>query len=210
MTAAEKKETKQKIIETARILFSKHGFKGTSVRQIADECEVNVAAINYHFGSKEALYWSIIDDVYVWMNNSVLKLIENSKDEKQFARNLFRFMREHRDYATATMKTFLSDQAPPPESDNPHVQNMQCELGPPGAVHVGAFLKKLYPEATDEGLEWMVMCLFSSVFHFAVMTCSVHYDALKKQSMPVDKIESHLVRQAEALANHMANKANWK
>ncbi len=208
MTAAEKMETKQKIIETARILFSKHGFKGTSIRQIAEACDVNIAAINYHFGSKEALYWSIINDVYDWMDENALEITQRSKDVKDLARNLFRFMREHQHHATATMKTFLSDQAPPPESDHPYTEKLQCQMGPPGGAHIAQFLKKHYPEATPDGLEWMVMCLFSSIFHFAVMTCSAQYD-LKKENMPIEKVEKNLVRQAEALAIHMSNKKFW-
>ena len=44
-----------KIIETAEALFAETGFSGTSVRDIADKADINVAMISYYFGSKEKL-----------------------------------------------------------------------------------------------------------------------------------------------------------
>lgn len=43
------------IMETAEILFAEKGFNGTSVRDIADKANVNLAMISYYFGSKEKL-----------------------------------------------------------------------------------------------------------------------------------------------------------
>ncbi|MCF0073820.1 TetR family transcriptional regulator [Dyadobacter sp. CY261] len=43
------------IIEVAERLFSQKGFAGTSVRDIAQEADVNVSMISYYFGSKEKL-----------------------------------------------------------------------------------------------------------------------------------------------------------
>jgi AcrR family transcriptional regulator len=44
-----------KIITTAEELFAENGFSGTSVRDIAEKADVNVAMISYYFGSKEKL-----------------------------------------------------------------------------------------------------------------------------------------------------------
>ena len=43
------------IIEVAEQLFAQKGFAGTSVRDIAQEADVNVSMISYYFGSKEKL-----------------------------------------------------------------------------------------------------------------------------------------------------------
>jgi len=48
-------ETQGKILDTAERLFGEHGYAGTSLRQIIAEAGVNLAAIHYHFGSKEEL-----------------------------------------------------------------------------------------------------------------------------------------------------------
>jgi TetR/AcrR family transcriptional regulator, regulator of cefoperazone and chloramphenicol sensitivity len=48
--------SREKILYTALRLFAEHGFKKTSVREIAKESAANVAAIAYYFGDKAGLY----------------------------------------------------------------------------------------------------------------------------------------------------------
>ena len=47
--------TKERILGAAEELFALHGFSGTSLRQVTGRADVNIAAVNYHFGSKENL-----------------------------------------------------------------------------------------------------------------------------------------------------------
>jgi AcrR family transcriptional regulator len=47
--------TKQRILDSAEALFARHGFAGASLRQVTAAASVNLAAVNYHFGSKENL-----------------------------------------------------------------------------------------------------------------------------------------------------------
>lgn len=47
--------TKDRILGAAEELFALHGFAGTSLRQVTTRADVNIAAVNYHFGSKENL-----------------------------------------------------------------------------------------------------------------------------------------------------------
>jgi AcrR family transcriptional regulator len=46
---------------TARRLFADAGLEATSVRQLAREARVNIAAVNYYFGSKENLYLEVCE-----------------------------------------------------------------------------------------------------------------------------------------------------
>jgi AcrR family transcriptional regulator len=48
-------EKQVQIMETAEILFAEKGFNGTSVRDIAEKANVNLAMISYYFGSKDKL-----------------------------------------------------------------------------------------------------------------------------------------------------------
>ena len=48
-------DTRERILDAAERLFMAHGYDGTSMRQITGDAGVNLAAVNYHFGSKEAL-----------------------------------------------------------------------------------------------------------------------------------------------------------
>ena len=48
-------DTRARILAAAEQLFTEHGFEATSLRLITGAAKVNLAAVNYHFGSKEAL-----------------------------------------------------------------------------------------------------------------------------------------------------------
>ena len=48
--------TRERILDTAERLFAARGFAATSVREITDDAEANLGAVNYYFRSKENLY----------------------------------------------------------------------------------------------------------------------------------------------------------
>lgn len=48
-------QTRERLIVAARELFSQHGFQAATVREICRRAGANVAAVNYHFGSKNGL-----------------------------------------------------------------------------------------------------------------------------------------------------------
>jgi len=50
-----KNDTKDRIVSAAERLFSERGFAGTSLRTVTSEAGVNLAAVHYHFGTKDAL-----------------------------------------------------------------------------------------------------------------------------------------------------------
>jgi len=52
--------TKARILDAAEALFMEHGFEATSLRAITAAAAVNLAAVNYHFGSKEELFQAVL------------------------------------------------------------------------------------------------------------------------------------------------------
>lgn len=48
-------QTRARLVEAARAVFSECGFQGATVREICRRADANVAAVNYHFGSKDGL-----------------------------------------------------------------------------------------------------------------------------------------------------------
>ncbi|GAB4189664.1 MAG: TetR/AcrR family transcriptional regulator [Wenzhouxiangellaceae bacterium] len=52
--------TRQRLLESAEILFSQQGFTATPLRQITEHAKANLAAVNYHFGSKIALIREVL------------------------------------------------------------------------------------------------------------------------------------------------------
>src|SRR5260221_7638588 len=53
-------ETRTRILNAAEELFMQHGFEGTSMRLLTTKAGVNLAAVNYHFGSKDALIEAVV------------------------------------------------------------------------------------------------------------------------------------------------------
>lgn len=54
------KNTETKIMQAAETLFSQYGFKAVTTREIAKKAGVNLCALNYHFGTKKALYERVL------------------------------------------------------------------------------------------------------------------------------------------------------
>jgi AcrR family transcriptional regulator len=49
-------QVRQRLLDAGEALFAAHGFEAANVREITRRAGCNIAAINYHFGGKEALY----------------------------------------------------------------------------------------------------------------------------------------------------------
>ncbi|NRA61919.1 MAG: TetR/AcrR family transcriptional regulator [Psychrobium sp.] len=56
----QKIDTKTKILNAAEQLFAERGFADTSLRLITSQAEVNLASVNYHFGSKKELIQAVL------------------------------------------------------------------------------------------------------------------------------------------------------
>lgn len=55
--------TREDLIRAAEVLFARQGFQATSLRQITEAADANVASVNYHFGSKKGLLIEVLDGV---------------------------------------------------------------------------------------------------------------------------------------------------
>lgn len=53
-------DTKERILDSAELLFSSEGIANTSLRSLTDHAKVNLAAVNYHFQSKDALVQAVL------------------------------------------------------------------------------------------------------------------------------------------------------
>lgn len=68
--------TKARILDAAEDLFIEHGFEAMSMRQITSRAAVNLAAVNYHFGSKEALIHAMLSRRLDQLNEERLRLLD--------------------------------------------------------------------------------------------------------------------------------------
>jgi AcrR family transcriptional regulator len=67
--------TQSRILDAAEALFMEHGFEATSLRQITSVAGVNLAAVNYHFGSKDDLFEAVLTRRLDPMNQERLALL---------------------------------------------------------------------------------------------------------------------------------------
>ncbi|WP_066901999.1 TetR/AcrR family transcriptional regulator [Mycolicibacterium houstonense] len=64
-------ETRERLVDAAVRLFTRHGFAGTSLQMIADELGFTKAAIYYHFRTREQLLTAVLDPVLAQMQQIV-------------------------------------------------------------------------------------------------------------------------------------------
>ena len=76
-------ETRTRILDAAEALFMLHGFEGTSMRQLTSDAGVNLAAVNYHFGSKDALIEAVFRRRLDPMNASRIAALEALEGESR-------------------------------------------------------------------------------------------------------------------------------
>ncbi len=118
-------ETKTRILDAAELLFAQHGLSETSLRAITDAASVNLAAVNYHFGSKEALIHAVFARRLKPVNERRLAMLDEALATKSGKARLRGILRA---FALPLLETaFL----PPQESSQ---------------VQLGALMIRLYTE----------------------------------------------------------------
>jgi AcrR family transcriptional regulator len=71
--------THERILNAAEKLFAQHGHDGTTLREITKAAGVNLAAVNYHFGSKQALYTEVFQRVIRPINERRLAILADAE-----------------------------------------------------------------------------------------------------------------------------------
>ncbi len=74
-------DTKSRILDAAEQLFMEHGFEATSLRSLTSSAGVNLAAVNYHFGTKEELFQSVLTRRLDPMNQERIDLLAKLERE---------------------------------------------------------------------------------------------------------------------------------
>ena len=77
------KETQTRILDAAEELFMQHGFEGASMRMLTAKAGVNLAAVNYHFGSKDALIEAVFRRRLDPMNAERVAALERREQEAE-------------------------------------------------------------------------------------------------------------------------------
>ena len=83
-------DTKDRILDAGERLFAQRGFHTTSLRAVTSEAKVNLAAVNYHFGSKNTLLDAIMERRIKPLNEKRLQMLRQvlEKEDSLTVRNI--------------------------------------------------------------------------------------------------------------------------
>jgi TetR/AcrR family transcriptional regulator len=99
--------TKEKLLETATGLFAERGYDGVSIRDIAKASGCNLGAVTYHFGSKEALFGTVVETRLAPLKENVRRIAEGDDDPEQKLRQLLSAFAEHVLHAEPALRAMI-------------------------------------------------------------------------------------------------------
>ena len=76
MTESQDVNTKSALLAAAIKVFADKGFNSATVRDICGQARANVAAVNYHYGSKDGLYAAVLEEIFP--KDTDWKILEDS------------------------------------------------------------------------------------------------------------------------------------
>lgn len=103
-------DTKERIHHAALDLFGEYGLGGASVRDICAKAEANIAAVNYYFGGKDALYAAVVKTVFEdTYEIAPMPRLDDAPDEpeRQLAKWLDWYIRRQYDPRAALLMRFI-------------------------------------------------------------------------------------------------------
>ncbi len=118
-------DTKQSILDSAEYLFARNGYRGTSLREVTGRAKVNLAAVNYHFGSKKILVEEVIKRRLLPLNSIRKKRLEEVRTEAE--------MKEKRPDIRAVLSAFI-------------VPTLKFKESNPGAEHFFTFIGRSFTD----------------------------------------------------------------
>ena len=89
-------ELQQRLLDTAELLFAEQGYAATSIRQIAEDSDVNPALVHYYFGSKNDLLVAVMDRALLPLAKAISEMkLAGSVSIEDFADLLFNMGEKH-------------------------------------------------------------------------------------------------------------------
>lgn len=95
-------DARKRLLDASEFLFAEKGFAGTSVREIVKRAGCNIAAVNYHFGTKDNLYRDVFLRFWGEMKAARVNAIREVMDDRRELATLERLLRN---FATMFMET---------------------------------------------------------------------------------------------------------
>ncbi len=150
----ERADTKTRILDTAEKLFGQNGFEATSLRDITAEAEVNLAAVNYHFQSKDSLIDAVIQRRIEPINRCRLEMLDLAGPDPTVEQVVEAFVRPVLEQHTSAMRTLMGRVLGTPETFIFRVFKKHLAAV---AERFGAAIAKAAPDLSAEERTWRFM-----------------------------------------------------
>lgn len=155
-------DTKTKILDAAEKLFGLKGFDATSLRDITAEAQVNLAAVNYHFQSKDSLIDAVIVRRIEPVNRRRLEMLEAAGENPSVEQILAAFLgpvfEQHLKPVAPLVGRILSD-------PNQFVDRVFKKHLQPMLDRFSQALGQALPELSTEERVWRIMFMAGVMTH---------------------------------------------
>ncbi len=169
-----RKETQQRLLDAAEVLFAQKGYRNTSLRNITTKAKANIASINYHFGSKEALIVAVIKRRILPLNELRMRRLEEavalaeSENRPPLAREILAAfieptMRFRNSGAGARSFIILVSRAL--GDPDPTVRGLFIDQVRPVLQFFGQCLSRALPHLTEQEVFWRTHFMMGSLAH---------------------------------------------
>jgi AcrR family transcriptional regulator len=167
-------DTKSRILDIAEELFGERGLNRVSIRDITEKAKVNLAAINYHFGSKEDLIAAVFERRVVPVNDArlaALDLVEKKAGKKSpkleaileaFIRPALQCSEKASKGGAAFSKLFGRCLSEP----SPEVEALLKKQFEPVVERMNAALLKALPHSSRSEIFWRMKFTYGALHHW--------------------------------------------
>jgi len=185
-------ETRTRILDAAEELFMQHGFEGTSMRALTTRAGVNLAAVNYHFGSKDALIEAVFRRRLDPMNAeriSALEELERPEPEaiiRAFLRPSLRMIED----AKSGERNFIRLLGRTYTEPTKGIRALIGQMYAPAMERYKNALERALPQMPRDELVWRMHFMFGTLAYTLAATDTVQLIAGCK---PEDRYDARLL-----------------
>jgi AcrR family transcriptional regulator len=191
-------ETRTRILDVAEELFMLHGFEGTSMRVLTAKAGVNLAAVNYHFGSKDALIEALfrrrLDPMNAERSKALEKLVAEAKGKALAPDAIIRaFVRPsltHMEDAKGGGRNFIRLLGRTYTEPNKPIRVLIGQLYAPTMARYKNALELALPQMPRDELVWRMHFMFGTLAYTLAATDTVQLIAGCK---PEDRYDARLL-----------------
>jgi AcrR family transcriptional regulator len=193
-------ETRTRILDAAEELFMLHGFEGTSMRLLTSKAGVNLAAVNYHFGSKDALIEAVFRRRLDPMNAARIAALEKLQAEsggrplvpalviRAFVGESLRMIEDEKSGGRNFIRLLGRTYTEPSKE----IRSLIGQLYAPAMERYKAAFEHALPQMPREELVWRMYFMFGTLAYTLAATDTVQLIAGCK---PEDRYDARLLEE---------------